>query len=143
MGSPLRDPHRTHRRPYARDNWAQYRPQTSTAMRRHNRNRSPQRNAPGEPIDARSRLRQAIGLALILLTTFLAYLPAFNGAQIWDDDSHITKPEPSPSFNRFQVYVEFGLIWVPRSNITRCCTARSGWSYRYELQHSDAASSSP
>ncbi len=33
-----------------------------------------------------------VGLALILLLTFLAYLPAFNGRRLWDDDAHITKP---------------------------------------------------
>ena len=33
-------------------------------------------------------------LALVLVTvTFLAYLPAWRGTPIWDDDSHLTKPE--------------------------------------------------
>jgi protein O-mannosyl-transferase len=33
------------------------------------------------------------GLALVLITTFIVYWPALKGAQLWDDDAHITKPE--------------------------------------------------
>ena len=34
-----------------------------------------------------------VGLALILVATFVVYWPARNGAQLWDDNAHITKPE--------------------------------------------------
>ena len=32
-------------------------------------------------------------LALVLLATCLAYLPAMRGGFIWDDDAHVTRPE--------------------------------------------------
>ncbi len=34
-----------------------------------------------------------IGLALILLTTFVAYLPAMKGGVVWDDNFNLTRPE--------------------------------------------------
>jgi len=30
---------------------------------------------------------------LLVIVTFAAYLPAWNGAPIWDDDAHLTKPQ--------------------------------------------------
>jgi Flp pilus assembly protein TadD len=36
---------------------------------------------------------ESLGLALVLLATFIVYLPAVNGEQLWDDDAHVTKPE--------------------------------------------------
>src|SRR5580704_18437573 len=38
--------------------------------------------------------RQDWLLALLLaIVTMVAYLPAWNGSPIWDDDAHLTKPE--------------------------------------------------
>jgi tetratricopeptide (TPR) repeat protein len=34
-----------------------------------------------------------VGLALILLTTFLIYSPALHGGMVWDDDVNLTRPE--------------------------------------------------
>ena len=32
-------------------------------------------------------------MALLVMATFAAYLPAWNGTPIWDDDAHLTRPE--------------------------------------------------
>ncbi len=50
-----------------------------------------ERNAP--TVVDRRRFFAPIGLALILLTTFVVYLPARNGGLLVDDDLYITKPE--------------------------------------------------
>ena len=31
---------------------------------------------------------------LLVILTMVAYLPAWNGTPIWDDDAHLTKPRP-------------------------------------------------
>ena len=30
---------------------------------------------------------------LLVLAVFVAYLPAWNGKPVWDDDAHLTRPE--------------------------------------------------
>jgi tetratricopeptide (TPR) repeat protein len=48
------------------------------------------------------------GLFLILLTTFLVYLPALNGARLWDDEAHITKPELQSTRGLYRIWFELG-----------------------------------
>ncbi len=46
-----------------------------------------------EEVARGTRSRALIGLAPVLLTTFLVYLPALRGGILWDDDSNLTRPE--------------------------------------------------
>jgi tetratricopeptide (TPR) repeat protein len=54
------------------------------------------------------RFYEPVGLALILLTTFVAYLPALQGARLWDDDAHITKPELQSLQGLYRIWFELG-----------------------------------
>src|SRR3954452_7545482 len=47
-------------------------------------------------------------LLLIWVVTFLVYLPAMNGKQIWDDDFHITKPELQSLHGLSRIWFEMG-----------------------------------
>jgi|ERR1700730_18884593 hypothetical protein len=47
--------------------------------------------APTERVGLR-RQDWLLSLLLVILT-MVAYLPAWNGTPIWDDDAHLTKPE--------------------------------------------------
>src|SRR3954452_21514340 len=47
-------------------------------------------------------------LLLILIVTFLVYLPATNGRPIWDDDSHITKSELQSLHGLSRIWFELG-----------------------------------
>jgi hypothetical protein len=65
-----------------------------------------------------------IGMAALLVcAVLLAYAPAFNGALLWDDDSHLTKLD-------LQSFHGLWRIWFGHrrnaTSITHCCTARSG-----------------
>src|SRR5262245_51949214 len=51
---------------------------------------------------------EPIALLLIAVLTLLAYLPAMNGAQIWDDDSHVTKPELRSLHGLYRIWFEVG-----------------------------------
>jgi tetratricopeptide (TPR) repeat protein len=55
-----------------------------------------------------SRLRDMLGLALILIATFVAYLPAMNGGRLWDDDAHITKPELQSPGGLYRIWFKLG-----------------------------------
>lgn len=54
------------------------------------------------------RLIAPAGLLLILLTTFLVYRPALEGAPLWDDDAHITKPELQSASGLYRIWFEVG-----------------------------------
>jgi tetratricopeptide (TPR) repeat protein len=62
-------------------------------MPRHKKNRSAERKATPQPVAARPWPIEQLGLLLVLLTTFLIYLPAINGGLVWDDDVNVTRPE--------------------------------------------------
>ena len=62
-------------------------------MPRHKKNRSADRKATPPPAANRFWSLDAVGLALILLTTFVIYWPALHGGLVWDDDVNITRPE--------------------------------------------------
>src|SRR6188472_538962 len=61
-------------------------------MTKHRRNIAKRESEAVAPVARLRRYYPAVSLALILLTTFVVYLPALNGAQLWDDEGHITKP---------------------------------------------------
>src|SRR5437868_6762280 len=66
---------------------------TIEMSRKHRRKIDAESRGRGERTAAGPRqFYAATWLALILLTTFVVYLPALNGAQLWDDEGHITKP---------------------------------------------------
>src|SRR5947207_15826912 len=77
-------------------------------MPRHKRNRSLPQKANTETIALLRRPHIPILLALILLTTFLVYLPAMNGDRLWDDDAHITKPELQSLGGLYQIGFTLG-----------------------------------
>jgi tetratricopeptide (TPR) repeat protein len=54
------------------------------------------------------RPRISLGLSIILLTTFLVYLPAMNGDRLWDDDGHITKPELQSLSGLYHIWFTLG-----------------------------------
>ena len=55
-----------------------------------------------------SRFIGPAALLLISIVTFLVYLPAMNGKQIWDDDFHITKPELRSLHGLSRIWFELG-----------------------------------
>ena len=60
----------------------------------------------------------------LLVAVFLVYQPAWQGGFIWDDNEHVRAPNCAPG----RAVPHLVRIWGPRSNIIRCCTARSGSS---------------
>src|SRR3954452_16840391 len=57
-------------------------------------------------VDNRSSIR--FGLLLILLATFVVYLPALHGGRLWDDDAHLTKPELQSLGGLYRIWFEPG-----------------------------------
>jgi hypothetical protein len=45
---------------------------------------------------------------LLVIVTFVAYLPAWNGTPIWDDDAHLTKPELRSLVGLTRIWTEPG-----------------------------------
>src|ERR1700759_215916 len=45
---------------------------------------------------------------LLVIVTMFAYLPAWNGTPIWDDDAHLTKPELRSLEGLTRIWVEPG-----------------------------------
>src|SRR5262245_61040933 len=60
-------------------------------MSQRKNNHSSKAKAPPAMVAARSRLRNGVALALILVAVFLIYLPAMNGGLVWDDNTNITR----------------------------------------------------
>jgi tetratricopeptide (TPR) repeat protein len=77
-------------------------------MPRHKKNRSAERTATPQPASARSWPLQQIGLLLVLLTTFLVYLPALGGKVLWDDDANMTRPDLQPLGGLYRIWFEPG-----------------------------------
>ena len=47
-------------------------------------------------------------LALVLLLTCIAYLPAMRGGFIWDDDAHVTRPELRSAHGLYRIWFDVG-----------------------------------
>src|SRR3954465_10322853 len=58
--------------------------------------------------NAKNRFVEPIGLALILLATAVVYLPALQGARLWDDDAHITAPDLQSFSGLHRIWFEVG-----------------------------------
>jgi protein O-mannosyl-transferase len=59
-----------------------------------------------EEVARGTRSRELIGLALVLLTTFLVYLPALRGGVLWDDDSNLTRPDLQSSHGLYRIWFD-------------------------------------
>jgi tetratricopeptide (TPR) repeat protein len=73
----------------------------------HRKKKSP---AAAAPVPVRNPWWKAdwfLGLALVLVTT-LAYMPAWNGLPIWDDDGHLTKPALRSLTGLVRIWIEPG-----------------------------------
>jgi len=46
--------------------------------------------------------------ALLVCAVLLAYAPAFNGALLWDDDGHVTKPELQSFHGLWRIWFDLG-----------------------------------
>ncbi len=66
------------------------------------------RERAGPPAGGFQRFIAPVGLSLVLLTTFLIYLPALKGAALWDDDAHITKPGLRSIGGLYRIWFELG-----------------------------------
>lgn len=71
--------------------------------------RSAYRVAPAV-VERRRRFptEQAWPFALILCATFVAYLPALNGALVWDDAAHVTRPELRSLHGLWRIWFNLG-----------------------------------
>src|SRR4051812_32233171 len=76
------------------------------ARRKRNRSSQPKQTDKTEPVHRASH--KPIALAIILAATCLAYLPALEGARLWDDDAHITKPELQSVSGLYRIWFELG-----------------------------------
>src|SRR3954454_24434897 len=79
-------------------------------MRERRKGSSSGRDA--QPVDlTRPAKSRVVVLALILTTTFVVYLPALRGSQLWDDDAHITRPELQSFHGLSRIWLEPGATW--------------------------------
>src|ERR1700688_2028205 len=55
-----------------------------------------------------SRLQDIAAAALLFCATLVAYLPALNGALLWDDDGHVTSPELQSLHGLWRIWFDLG-----------------------------------
>src|SRR4051794_8569096 len=77
-------------------------------MARRKRNRSPQPKQDVKSNPVHTTTYKPIALAIVLIATCLAYLPALHGSRLWDDDAHITKPELQSLTGLYRIWFEIG-----------------------------------
>ncbi len=77
-------------------------------MPRHKKNRPAKPAAATPPAKSLLSYRAPIALALILVVTWLAYLPALNGGMQWDDEAHVTRPELRSATGLYRIWFEVG-----------------------------------
>ena len=53
-------------------------------------------------------LRDAMGFASILCATLVAYLPALRGGLLWDDSSHVTRPDLQSLHGLWRIWFDLG-----------------------------------
>jgi tetratricopeptide (TPR) repeat protein len=66
---------------------------------------------PATPVTSyafRMRPYLVVSFILIAAATFIAYLPAFRGDLIWDDDTHITRPELRSLHGLYRIWFDVG-----------------------------------
>lgn len=69
--------------------------------------KSSTRNA-AEAVPTRSPLYPWFCLGLVLLLTFIAYLPASRGMMLWDDNKHVTKPALQSFGGLYRIWFDLG-----------------------------------
>lgn len=77
-------------------------------MPRHKKNRSVETRQTPPPISARPWSWEHVGLAVVLAAVAVIYWPASYGAQLWDDDANITRPELQSTQGLFRIWFEPG-----------------------------------
>src|SRR5689334_16152988 len=77
-------------------------------MPRHKKNRSVEKQQEPQPIPERSGRWESVGLAIVLAAVVAIYWPASHGAQLWDDDANITRPELQSTQGLFRIWFEPG-----------------------------------
>src|ERR1039457_6762040 len=53
-------------------------------------------------------LRDAMGFASILCATLVAYVPALRGGLLWDDSSHVTRPDLQSLHGLWRIWFDLG-----------------------------------
>ncbi len=61
-----------------------------------------------QTVACRTQLHFSLWLLPIFLATFLAYIPAMNGAILWDDDANVTRPELQSAEGLYRIWFEPG-----------------------------------
>src|SRR6478752_5990783 len=77
-------------------------------MPRHKKNRSVEKQQVLQSIPERSGRWESVGLAIVLAAVVAIYWPASHGAQLWDDDANITRPELQSTQGLFRIWFEPG-----------------------------------
>jgi tetratricopeptide (TPR) repeat protein len=77
-------------------------------MSKHKKHRADGRKDVSIPSARRDRVYVRVGLAVIALLTIIAYLPAMNGTQLWDDDAAITRPDLQSLAGLHRIWFEIG-----------------------------------
>jgi tetratricopeptide (TPR) repeat protein len=77
-------------------------------LSRQKTNRSPKAEETLQKSAAGRLRRFPVGLALVLLLTLLAYLPALHGQLIWDDNDNINQPQLQSLRGLYQIWIDPG-----------------------------------
>src|SRR4051812_15591896 len=80
-------------------------------MRRKNKVRSPEPSKAALANANWPRWYVRLGLAIVMLTGLLVYLPAMGGGMLLDDDSHLTKPELQSIGGLYRIWFELGATY--------------------------------
>src|SRR3982750_4032777 len=65
--------------------------------------------APSRKVDSRAiNLAEAGRWALLLCATVVAYMPALNGALLWDDNMHVTRADLQSLHGLWRIWFELG-----------------------------------
>src|SRR5262245_17205567 len=94
--------------PAIRHRGAACRKRPTNFMPRRKKNRSVERQQAPQPISQRSWSWEHVGLAMVLAAVVVIYWPACYGAQLWDDDANMTRPELQAAHGLFRIWFEPG-----------------------------------
>ena len=62
-----------------------------------------------QKVDSRTLNLRAVGMwALLVCATLIAYFPALQGSLLWDDNSHVTKPDLQPLHGLWRIWFDLG-----------------------------------
>jgi tetratricopeptide (TPR) repeat protein len=77
-------------------------------MPRHKKSHSPEKRQAPQPISQGPWSWKYVGLAVVLAAVVVIYWPASYGAQLWDDDANITRPELQSAHGLSRIWFEPG-----------------------------------